>query len=381
MSWTSVLRHVVFFAIGLLIGARLLCGGSVELNAADSFSDLESEVEMRAPRELPMPTGLSDGERRDIETFRRASASVVNITSIVEVRRSRFSLDVTEIPQGSGSGFIWDREGHVVTNFHVLEGGRRWTVTLADQSTHEALLVGVAPDKDLAVLKIDAPQEQLIPLPVGRSHDLAVGQRVLAIGNPFGLDQTLTVGVVSALGRELRSPSGRTIRDVVQTDAAINPGNSGGPLLNSSGSLIGVNSAIYSPSGASAGIGFSVPVDTVRRLIPEILEFGRPIRPGIGVTLLPDSLLRRVDVEGVAIQAVESTGPAARAGLEGIQTDRGGRRYLGDVITGVNGDSVANFDELASAFERSGVGSTVELAILRDGGIITVGVDLVALEN
>ncbi len=328
-----------------------------------------------------MPRGLSDGERRDIQIFRNASRSVVNITSIVAVRRNFFSLDVSEIPQGSGSGFIWDRRGHVVTNYHVIEDGRRWTVTLADQSTHDAQLAGVAPDKDLAVLKIDAPAEKLIPLPVGRSRYLAVGQRVLAIGNPFGLDQTLTVGVVSALGRELRSPSGRTIRDVVQTDAAINPGNSGGPLLNSAGDLIGVNSAIYSPSGASAGIGFAVPVDTVSRLLPEILEFGRPIRPGIGVTLLPDSLLRRMDVDGVAIQSADRRGPAAQAGLEGIQSDSRGRRYLGDVIVAVNGAEVQNLDELATEFEKAGVGAVVELSVMREGEIRAVGVELVALDN
>ncbi len=302
----------------------------------------------------------------------------MNITSIVAVRRGFFSLDITEMPRGSGSGFLWDDAGHVVTNFHVLEGGRRWTVTLADQSTHEAELVGVAPDKDLAVLKIDAPPKGLIPLPVGRSRELVVGQKVLAIGNPFGLDQTLTVGVVSALGRELTSPSGRTIRDVVQTDAAINPGNSGGPLLDSTGRLIGVNSAIYSPSGASAGIGFAVPVDTVARLVPELIEFGRPIRPGIGVTLLPDSIARRNGIDGVAIQSVEPGSPAARAGLEGIRTTRSGP-YLGDVITAVDGESVGDFDELATAFEKAGIGAAVELVVLRDGETRVVSVDLAAL--
>lgn len=387
MSWASGIRNAAFFILGLLVGAGILCGGSAmeaERPAPAGPAPSASVAQDRpaaSSRELPIPQGLTEAERRDIEIFRRASRSVVNITTIVEVRRDFFSLDVTEIPQGSGSGFIWDREGHVVTNFHVLEGGRRWTVTLADHSTHEGILVGVAPDKDLAVLKIDAPPEVLVPLPVGRSRDLAVGQRVLAIGNPFGLDQTLTVGVVSALGRELRSPSGRTIRDVVQTDAAINPGNSGGPLLNSRGQLIGVNSAIYSPSGASAGIGFSVPVDTVSRLMPEILEFGRPIRPGIGVTLLPDSLLRRLGIEGVAIQSVDPSGPAARAGLRGIRTDRRGRRYLGDVITAVNGEAVRDLDELATEFERSGVGATVELKVLREDEVLSIGVDLVALEN
>jgi S1-C subfamily serine protease len=385
MRTAGILRNLLFFAAGLLVGARLLCEGAVRQAAPPpSVPAVAAQTSLTgAPvaAHLPLPEGLSAGELRDIEIFRRASRSVVNITSIVAVRRDFFSLDIAEIPQGSGSGFIWDREGHVVTNFHVLEGGRRWTVTLADHSTYDGELVGVAPDKDVAVLKIEAPRDKLEPLTVGRSRDLAVGQRVLAIGNPFGLDQTLTVGVVSALGRELRSPSGRTIRDVVQTDAAINPGNSGGPLLNSSGDLIGVNSAIYSPSGASAGIGFAVPVDTVSRLVPEILQYGHHIRPGIGVTLLPDSLMRRLDVEGVAVQSVEDGSPAARAGLRGIQTSSSGRRYLGDVIMAVDGEAVRDLDELATAFEKAGVGGEVGLTVTRDGEVRTVRVGLVALDD
>jgi len=381
MTVGRALRNVLYFGLGLVVGARMMSGSAAsDLALAQSPVQLRTTASERAV-DLPMPQGLSEAEVRDIEIFRDASQSVVNITSIVAVRRDFFSLDVTEMPQGSGSGFIWDREGHVVTNYHVLEGGRRWTVTLADQSTFDAELVGVAPDKDLAVLRIDAPEGKLTPLLAGTSSDLAVGQRVLAIGNPFGLDQTLTVGVVSALGRELTSPSGRTIRDVVQTDAAINPGNSGGPLLNSGGRLIGVNSAIYSPSGASAGIGFAVPVDTVTRLMPEILEFGQPIRPGIGVTLLPESLLRRLDVEGVAIQSVDDDGPAARIGLIGIQSDRRGRRYLGDVIVAVNGEKVRNLDELATVFERAGVGAIVELSVMREREVRALGVELIALDN
>src|SRR5882672_2389289 len=196
----------------------------------------------------PLPEGLGPEELRNIGIFRAASASVVNITSIA-LRRDFFSLDVMQIPQGTGSGFVWDREGHIVTNFHVIQEGNAFTVTLADQSTYDAEVTGYAEDKDLAVLRIKAPPEKLAPLALGRSHDLVVGQTVLAVGNPFGLDHSLTVGVVSALGRELEAPSGRTIHDVIQTDAAINPGNSGGPLLDSRGRLIGVNSAIYSPSG------------------------------------------------------------------------------------------------------------------------------------
>jgi S1-C subfamily serine protease len=215
---------------------------------------------------------------------------------------------VQQIPQGAGSGFVWDTEGHVVTNFHVVQQAQALSVTLADQSEWEGRVVGAAPDKDIAVLRIKAPAAQLTPLPRGTSADLLVGQRVLAVGNPFGLDQSLTTGLVSAVGRELKSPSGRRIRDVIQTDAAINPGNSGGPLLDSRGRLIGVNTAIYSPSGASAGIGFAVPVDTVSRLVPQLISGGRVVQAGIGVSLIPERYTAQLGVTGVAI-----AGPSQRS--------------------------------------------------------------------
>jgi S1-C subfamily serine protease len=223
-------------------------------------------AQSREPAVTTLPDGLTPDEKRTIEVFRRARPSVVFITSL-SVRRDFFTLDIQQIPQGTGSGFVWDRDGHIITNFHVIGDGDAFSVTLADQSEWEARVIGAAPDKDLAVLKIKAPRERLVPLTPGTSRTLLVGQRVFAVGNPFGLDHSLTTGVVSALGRELRSPSGRRIRDAIQTDAAINPGNSGGPLLDSSGRLIGVSTAIFSPSGASAGIGFAVPVDTVTRLV------------------------------------------------------------------------------------------------------------------
>ncbi len=334
-----------------------------------------------AARPVPdaLPSGLTDGEQRVIEVFRRASDSVVFVTNIA-LRRDFFSLDVMQIPQNTGSGFVWDRDGHIVTNFHVIDGGGAFAVTLADQSTWEAEVVGVAPDKDLAVLRLDAPRDKLVPLSVGESHNLAVGQTVLAVGNPFGLDHTLTVGVVSALGRELGAPNGRTIRDVIQTDAAINPGNSGGPLLDSSGRLIGVNSAIYSPSGASAGIGFAVPVDTVVRLVPQMIEHGRPIQPGIGVTILADSTTRRLGIEGVVVRGVKSDGPAGRTGVEGLGRDRSGRIVLGDVIVGVDGEEVRSSDDLMHAFESRGVGARVRLTLERDGRRRDVELKLVPLD-
>jgi S1-C subfamily serine protease len=259
----------------------------------------------------------------------------------------------------------------------VIESGSAFTVTLPDQSDFEGDVVGVAPDKDLAVLKIKAPGSRLTPLPLGRSADLAVGQSVLALGNPFGLDNSLTVGIVSALGRELRSPGGRIIHDVIQTDAAINPGNSGGPLLDSRGRVVGVNSAIYSPSGASAGIGFAVPVDIVRRLVPQLIEHGKPVQPGIGITLLSDRMTDRMGLKGAVIYQVARDGPADRAGLEGARSGRSGRVTLGDLIVEVDGKKIERSDDLFDAFESAGVGATVDLTVERDGRRRHVSVKLV----
>ena len=331
------------------------------------------------PAPQPLPPGLTDGERRDIDVFRNASGSVAFITSVA-LRRDFFSMDVLQIPQGSGSGFVWDRNGHIVTNYHVISEGQAVRVTLADQSEWDARVVGVAPDKDLAVLRIDAESGHLRPLPIGSSQDLVVGQRVLAIGNPFGLDHSLTIGVVSALGRELSSPSGRLIRDVIQTDAAINPGNSGGPLLDSSGRLIAVNTAIYSPSGANAGIGFAVPVDTVKRLVPQLIERGRPIQSGIGVVPLSDRWTERFGLEGVAIRSVSPGSPAARAGLEGLRTTASGRVVIADRIVAVDGAPVRSVDDLLHAFEAKGPGEEVVLTVARDERRRDVTVTLIALE-
>jgi S1-C subfamily serine protease len=314
---------------------------------------------------------LTAEERRDIAVFDRAARSVVFITNVA-LRRDIFSLDVFEIPQGSGSGFVWDRKGHIVTNYHVIEDANALLVTMADQTEWEAKVVGVDPEKDLAVLLIDAGPNQLTPLELGGASRLRVGQHVYAIGNPFGLDQTLTTGVVSALGRELRSPSGRPITDVIQTDAAINPGNSGGPLLDSRGRLIGVNTAIYSRSGASAGIGFAVPVDTVRWVVPELIQHGKVIRPVIGVQLLSDDVATRLGVSGAVIGAVVPRGPADRAGLRGTQRDSHGRLRLGDVVVSVDGRKVSDTDTLLGQLEGHQPGTEVEIGFIRDGKRRTV---------
>ncbi|MGH7811140.1 MAG: S1C family serine protease, partial [Candidatus Binatia bacterium] len=235
-----------------------------------------------APRAVSPRGELMAGEKSIITLFKQASPAVVNITTL-GVERDLITLNQYQIPQGTGSGFVWDTTGNVITNFHVILNADAAQVTLSDQSNWRARVVGVAPDKDLAVLKIDAPANKLQAIPIGTSKDLQVGQSVFAIGNPFGLDQTLTTGVISALNREIESVTRRPIQGVIQSDAAINPGNSGGPLLDSAGRLIGVNTAIYSPSGASAGIGFAIPVDTVNRIVPELIRSGKITRPGLGV--------------------------------------------------------------------------------------------------
>ena len=323
-------------------------------------------------------SGLSAEERRDIDVFRRSSPSVVFITSSV-LQRDLFSMNVQEIPQGSGSGFVWDKAGHVVTNFHVVENAQRLTVRLADGSDWEARYVGSTPDKDCAVLKIDAPADRLQPVSLGRSSSLLVGQKVFAVGNPFGFDHSLTVGVVSALGRELTSPNNRTIRDVIQTDAAINPGNSGGPLLDSSARVVGVNTAIYTPSGASAGIGFAVPIDVIARIVPQLIKTGKIERPIIGFSPVPDRVARYRGVpEGIAIYEVSEGSPADRAGLVGIERLDRRRFRWGDIILAVDGKKVDTLDDLLWAFEEAGIGKTVTLTVRRGDETRKVAVRLEA---
>jgi len=317
------------------------------------------------PRPVQARGDLAEDEKNAIEVFKNTAPSVVYITSIA-LRRNLFSLNVYEIPQGTGSGFIWDTQGRVVTNYHVISDANRLEVTLADHSTWKAVLVGAAPDRDIAVLQISAPRDTLRPIPIGDSEDLQVGQKVYAIGNPFGLDQTLTTGIVSALGREIKSVTGRTIRDVIQTDAAINPGNSGGPLLDSAGRLIGVNTAIYSPSGASAGIGFAVPVHEVNRVVPQLIRHGRIIRPGLGLTLAPRRLNRELGLEGVLVLNVQPGSSAEKAGLRPTSQVFGGL-VLGDIILAVNGTPVRDPGDFRELLDQYQVGDTLTLSLLRDG--------------
>ncbi len=312
----------------------------------------------------PAPAELGPDERATIAIFERSAKSVVFIANTA-IQRDIWSFNVMEVPQGSGTGFVWNKQGHIVTNFHVIYGADAIKVTLADRSEHQAKLVGADPDHDLAVLQIQAPESLLEPLAIGSSQDLRVGQKVLAIGNPFGLDHTLTTGVVSALGRTIKSMSNRTIEGVVQTDAAINPGNSGGPLLDGSGRLIGVNTQIVSPSGVYAGIGFAVPVDTVNRIVPELIKHGKLIRPGLGVSLVPDAIARKWGIKGLIIGRVSRGGSADRAGLRGARETTSGRVELGDVIVAVAGKPVTTIDELMDVLEDHKVGAQITVEILR----------------
>jgi len=336
-----------------------------------------------APAAMPRavtPRGpLYDWEKVSIQRFKEAAPSVVYITTTEERSRDIFGLDVVETPAGAGTGFIWDAQGHVVTNFHVIQGAARAFITLADGSQHEATYVGGAPDKDLAVLQILKPPAKLRPIPIGASADLQVGQSVLAIGNPFGLDQTLTTGIVSALGREIRSVTSRRISGVIQTDAAINPGNSGGPLLDSAGRLVGVNTAIQSPSGASAGIGFAMPVDIVNRVVPQLISRGRLERPDLGFEPVSPRMVDRAfgPQKGVMVGKVDRGGAAARAGLQGVGVE-GRRVFAGDLVQAVNGRPVADWDALLDAIETLPLGSTVDLDIQRAGRKVRVPIRLEA---
>lgn len=319
------------------------------------------------PREVTARGDLAPIERSTIELFENAKRSVVHITTTQQQRyRTMSGVQAREVEAGSGSGFVWDPRGFVVTNYHVVRGAENIYVRLANGDYIQAFLVGTDPEHDLAVLRIDAGSRDLAPVLVGTSDDLHVGQNVYAIGNPFGLDWTLTTGVVSGLERSIFSVTRTPIDGVIQTDAAINPGNSGGPLLDSAGRLIGVNTAIYSPSGASVGIGFAVPVDTVNAIVPELIEHGRPPRPGLGVVLLPDRVAQANGIEGLIVSRVSPGGAGERAGIRPLIENEAGVEQI-DIITAVDGKQIRRRDELTEALRGKKVGDRVEVELERDG--------------
>ena len=324
------------------------------------------------PRAVTPRGSLADIERTTIELFERVSPSVVQVVARAGGPEAMQS-DADDAQSQSGTGFIWDAAGHIVTNDHVVHGTEQVAVRLSTGRVLKARIVGTAPNYDLAVLRVDDTRSLPSPVAIGTSDDLKVGQWVFAIGNPFGLDQSLTTGIISALKRHLPTEGGREIANVIQTDAAINPGNSGGPLLDSAGRVIGVTTAILSPSGTSAGIGFAIPIDTVNRVVPEIIAKGYVPTPGIGIATAGEDMATRAGVDGVVVTRTVPGSPADRAGLRGIEPNS---RKLGDVIVGVNGKTVRRLPDLTEELERVGVGKKVALQVKRDGREVTMDVEV-----
>ncbi len=336
-----------------------------------------------APRDVTVRGNLAEDEQATIALFRAVNQSVVHITTSAVVQN--FRMNPTEVPQGSGSGFIWDSKGYIVTNYHVIRQARRIggkiKVVLSNSVTYPAEVVGVNPGSDLAVLKINAPARDLKPIPVGKSSDLQVGQKVFAIGSPFSLDQSLTTGIISGLGREIPSAGGGTLKDVIQVNAAINPGNSGGPLLDSAGRLIGVTTAILSHTGEFSGIGFAIPVDTVNATVPKLIQSGTTEPPALGLSLFRDdqtAMLRQngiIKEEGVLVANVTPGGPAEAAGIQRTQQFDAGI-VLGDLITAIDGKPVHDVKSLAQIVSQKKVGDVLTLTIVRDGRTQKVPVTL-----
>ena len=341
----------------------------------------------------PRTRYLTAEEHATINLFQKNTPSVVYITNLTQ-RRDVFTLNIQEAPQGAGSGIVWDSFGHVVTNWHVVAGAAKVNVTFQDQQVYSASVVGYDDDKDIAVLQVEydnpvatgpsgkfggnsglaapspnalrATRENARPLLIGTSSDLLVGQRVYAIGNPFGLDHTLTTGVISGLGREIQSGNtGRPIDGIIQTDAAINPGNSGGPLLDSGGRLIGINTAIYSTSGSSSGVGFALPSDMVAGIVEQIIKFGRVTRPIMGITFAPDAAVEQLGLGGVLVLDARENGPAWRAGVKSTSRDVAGRLILGDVIVSLNGTTIKNSTDLYRTLDKLTVGDEISMTVMR----------------
>lgn len=352
----STIALILLITVAVLLIVRLWPFGNL-LGPRQPGPDASAVARPITPR-----GDLAMDEQATIELFKRSAPSVVHVHS---VRRETFRQDEVE-SQGSGSGFVWDEKGRIVTNHHVVKGASEIYVTLSDHSTWNVTQVSFDEDNDLAVLWTDAPRERLKPLPIGESSKLLVGQKAFAIGNPFGLDNTLTTGIISALGREMKAPTNRVIKGVIQTDAAINPGNSGGPLLDSAGRLIGVNTAIITPSKGSVGIGFAIPVDEVNRVVPRLIRHEKRITPSLGIDPADDHIVQKLGKNGVLILNVTKGGPAERAGLRPTLRSVGGKIRWGDVITAADGAAVRTRAELLSVLDNHEVGDTVRLTILRD---------------
>jgi len=354
-------------------------GSTVQLPA--DLDTASAQVPLLTPVRPPSPGARLEDENNTVDVFRAVAPSVVFVTQ-KRIMNDWWAGSQVEVPAGSGSGFLWDDKGHVVTNYHVVRGSESLTVTLHGAKSFPAKIVGVEPRKDIAVLKIDAPKDVLVAIQVAPAKaPLEVGQKAIAIGNPFGLDHTLTTGVISAVGRQVEGAGGVTIKDMIQTDAAINPGNSGGPLLDSSGRVIGMNTMIYSRSGQSAGIGFAVPADTISRVVPQIIATGHAEQVGMGINIDPAGRLeRRMRLRGVAILAVKEGGPAARAGFVGLKQEAG-NLILGDVIIEIDGQPIADYDALYNLLDTRKPGDKVKVTVRRGTDKVTGIVELVLLEG
>jgi S1-C subfamily serine protease len=371
----SSLKNLSTILIFGLVGAAFVLGGYTL-----GMRTIAPAVSTSAPREISPRGALAPEEVQTISLFETAAPSVVYITTLT-ASRNPFSANVLEVPQGAGSGIIWDERGYIVTNFHVLENARAARVTLSNQTSYNAELVGVEPDKDLAVLKISAPNVKLRPIRVGSSKDLRVGQRVFAIGNPFGFDHTLTTGVIGGLGREIRSAvTDRPIQGVIQTDAAINPGNSGGPLLDSSGRLIGINTAILSPSGSYAGVGFAVPVDTVNRIVPQLIKHGKLKKSVLGIRTLETTGLRPNGIQGAIVAEVIPGSPAEKAGIIPLTQSPDGTIVLGDLIVAADGKTVEDGNDLFHVIDDKNPGDKITLDLINQGEARSVTIKLGVLQ-
>lgn len=323
---------------------------------------------------------LTENEKNTISIFQESVNSVVNVSN-VQIAKSFWDYGEVEVPAGAGSGFIWDDQGHIVTNFHVVQGGDSFLISFhKDPKQYKAKLIGAEPRQDIAVLKLIEGPNKLFPLSKGSSSNLMVGQKALAIGNPYGLDHTLTAGIISALDRKIDGIGGVKIHGMIQTDASINPGNSGGPLINSSGDLIGMNTVIISKSGSSSGVGFAVPVNIINRIVPQIIKYKKVTRPGLGIGIAPDNIKYRFGLqEGIVISYIDPKGPAAKAGLKGMSQDKYGRIYLGDTIVSINGNKINNYDDIYHLLDNFKGGDLVDVGYLRNDKILKVKIKLIEI--
>ncbi len=372
-----VVLAVVSSLIAVAVVAAVSSSG-IGLNLFGSDEQAQKAFAETTRTEVTDPSTVSD-EQNSIEVYKKMSPGVAFITT--SARFETWLGEEFERESGNGSGSVIDNQGHILTNFHVVQNASKLTVSFGGNKVYPAQVVGGDPDTDLAVIKITPPAEGLTVIPLGDSSALQVGQKVLAIGNPFGLDRTLTTGVISGLQRPIRARNGRPIDAAIQTDASINPGNSGGPLLDKYGRMIGINSQILSPSGASAGVGFAVPVSTAKRVVPQLIQFGEVRRPKLGATFYPVEQLRdrglRLPIEkGLLIGRILPGGSIDRAGLRGLSSD-GENMIVGDIITSIDGTEVSNIDDLYRFLDKKKIGESIDVTVYRKGGSVTLPVKLI----